>query len=402
MKKFILHPESVVSNFALRFFAESFLYENDTTLMPLVIDKLKQTKNTGTIHLPYAYNFPQTEETIRELLDLRKSPSNSKNTNMLIQNILYHCEPQLLIPFKETIEQDPVWKKRVEQKNNLAKMNDQELLDVFRVFIEQSTGKYWGEFDAEYGDDIVNELARRSCMDSETVLQKLRNSDPGDSSYEVPYLIQLAGLMKLEAAIPVLCGFLAEEDDLLQSNAEEALVRIGTPEVIVTLKEQYPASEDEFHRQFAASVLGKIKLPASEEAVLALLPEDRYLTSATTLADSLCELGASKALSVVETMMEEGYARELLNLTDSIYAYCVISGRSHPLLSDWKKELAVQERRMVKHEAELNRMFSTKTPIGTHNRLNGTEKTYVSPEKVGRNDPCPCGSGKKHKKCCGA
>lgn len=22
--------------------------------------------------------------------------------------------------------------------------------------------------------------------------------------------------------------------------------------------------------------------------------------------------------------------------------------------------------------------------------------------KVGRNEPCPCGSGKKHKKCCGA
>lgn len=25
----------------------------------------------------------------------------------------------------------------------------------------------------------------------------------------------------------------------------------------------------------------------------------------------------------------------------------------------------------------------------------------VSREKVGRNDPCPCGSGKKFKKCCG-
>ncbi|HTG14601.1 MAG TPA: SEC-C metal-binding domain-containing protein [Blastocatellia bacterium] len=22
--------------------------------------------------------------------------------------------------------------------------------------------------------------------------------------------------------------------------------------------------------------------------------------------------------------------------------------------------------------------------------------------RVGRNDPCPCGSGKKYKKCCGA
>lgn len=24
----------------------------------------------------------------------------------------------------------------------------------------------------------------------------------------------------------------------------------------------------------------------------------------------------------------------------------------------------------------------------------------VTVNKVGRNDPCPCGSGKKHKKCC--
>nr|WP_281648576.1 DUF1186 domain-containing protein [Parendozoicomonas sp. Alg238-R29] len=31
-----------------------------------------------------------------------------------------------------------------------------------------------------------------------------------------------------------------------------------------------------------------------------------------------------------------------------------------------------------------------------------TEGTFVREEpKVGRNDPCPCGSGKKHKKCCG-
>jgi len=38
--------------------------------------------------------------------------------------------------------------------------------------------------------------------------------------------------------------------------------------------------------------------------------------------------------------------------------------------------------------------------------LNGnnfaTAAPYISPEKVGRNDPCPCGSGKKYKKCCGA
>jgi SWIM/SEC-C metal-binding protein len=25
----------------------------------------------------------------------------------------------------------------------------------------------------------------------------------------------------------------------------------------------------------------------------------------------------------------------------------------------------------------------------------------IAEKKIGRNDPCPCGSGKKHKKCCG-
>jgi SEC-C motif-containing protein len=30
------------------------------------------------------------------------------------------------------------------------------------------------------------------------------------------------------------------------------------------------------------------------------------------------------------------------------------------------------------------------------------DTTADGPAKVGRNDPCPCGSGKKYKKCCGA
>lgn len=29
------------------------------------------------------------------------------------------------------------------------------------------------------------------------------------------------------------------------------------------------------------------------------------------------------------------------------------------------------------------------------------DSTPITSQKVGRNDPCPCGSGKKFKKCCG-
>ncbi len=34
-------------------------------------------------------------------------------------------------------------------------------------------------------------------------------------------------------------------------------------------------------------------------------------------------------------------------------------------------------------------------------RLLNPPKPVVASAKVGRNDPCPCGSGKKYKQCCG-
>jgi preprotein translocase subunit SecA len=36
-------------------------------------------------------------------------------------------------------------------------------------------------------------------------------------------------------------------------------------------------------------------------------------------------------------------------------------------------------------------------PTGT-----GTKKPVTVADKIGRNDPCPCGSGKKYKRCHGA
>jgi len=34
-------------------------------------------------------------------------------------------------------------------------------------------------------------------------------------------------------------------------------------------------------------------------------------------------------------------------------------------------------------------------------RIQKLSTTVVKPEKIYPNDPCPCGSGKKYKKCCG-
>ncbi|WP_240353219.1 MULTISPECIES: SEC-C metal-binding domain-containing protein [Cohnella] len=396
VKSYILHPEYTVSNTALKYFEDSFLYENEPALMPLLLEKLKQSKHARSIHLFHGYKFPQTEETIRGLLALCLSPTYDNNTKFHLKKMLHHSDPQLLDPFVEFVEKDPLWKNRVQQKRNLSMMDDQELVSTFQLFIEQTTDKYVNEFDTTYGDEIVYELSRRTCMDPDAILQKLDAYNPDDLSYETPYFVQLAGAMKLEAAIPFLCNFLGAEDDWLPEKAVEALIHIGTTSVVTTLADRYFAANGEYFRLYASDVFGKIKLPASEEALLTLLPEERHLTYATNLANGLCELGSSKGLPLVQEMVEGDYERGLMNLTQSIYAYCIISNTPHPSLPQWKKELDREEARLAKREKEVDRMFASP-------RLQGSLGTpYTNPNKAGRNDPCPCGSGKKYKKCCGA
>lgn len=51
-------------------------------------------------------------------------------------------------------------------------------------------------------------------------------------------------------------------------------------------------------------------------------------------------------------------------------------------LSEWDGILSQQRREEIEKEYKKS-------------------KTIVKGDKIGRNDPCPCGSGKKYKKCCG-
>ncbi|MGL5150769.1 MAG: SEC-C metal-binding domain-containing protein, partial [Clostridium sp.] len=51
----------------------------------------------------------------------------------------------------------------------------------------------------------------------------------------------------------------------------------------------------------------------------------------------------------------------------------------------------------------VNRGFTPNELYTLHGglKVNELEVACEGSEKVGRNDPCPCGSGKKYKKCCG-
>lgn len=52
-------------------------------------------------------------------------------------------------------------------------------------------------------------------------------------------------------------------------------------------------------------------------------------------------------------------------------------------------------------EEKIERKRVAKVTGSSHGNKKPVQKTVVKGEKIGRNDPCPCGSGKKYKKCCG-
>jgi len=58
--------------------------------------------------------------------------------------------------------------------------------------------------------------------------------------------------------------------------------------------------------------------------------------------------------------------------------------------ADWLYELPMWETLLT--EEKRKELYTSQKKSGT----------VVKEKKVGRNDPCPCGSGKKYKKCCGA
>jgi hypothetical protein len=89
-----------------------------------------------------------------------------------------------------------------------------------------------------------------------------------------------------------------------------------------------------------------------------------------------------KEANPIETMDEEtvvnlGYDKEKLY-------YNMVGAKAEWLyeLPEWDALLSEERRKELYKEQK-------------------SSTTVVKPKKVGRNDPCPCGSGKKYKKCCG-
>ena len=93
------------------------------------------------------------------------------------------------------------------------------------------------------------------------------------------------------------------------------------------------------------------------------------------------------------------YKREARKLFDGIFEEILEKVKKAIVFLDTEymiKSMSVESK--IQKQAELAIANSTKAEDG---KSKGKTKVKTKEENIGRNDPCPCGSGKKYKKCCG-
>ncbi len=66
---------------------------------------------------------------------------------------------------------------------------------------------------------------------------------------------------------------------------------------------------------------------------------------------------------------------------------------------EFKVTFKIQNERIIHHEISEFSKFENKWYFVKGRNV--VPKPIVNENKIGRNEPCPCGSGKKYKKCCG-
>lgn len=140
--------------------------------------------------------------------------------------------------------------------------------------------------------------------------------------------------------------------------------------------ENYFRIEKEIYKQLLADPTKVIKGTVEELAV----KYDTTLMSFVGFLDGVED--SLKTPNPIEEMEADTEVTLELDL-EKLY-YNMVEAKADWLyeLEEWDKLLTIERRKELYHEQKIS-------------------GTVRNEKKIGRNDPCPCQSGKKYKKCCG-
>lgn len=145
-------------------------------------------------------------------------------------------------------------------------------------------------------------------------------------------------------------------------------------------------------------LLEHLPYPKSFDMARQLWRDDR-LESLEMLGSCLEGIGDVRGIELLQEIYEESEAE---HIGRSLETLCLLHDRDIPELPELRHQRRLNEERRQHRWQELNKLAGKANKKGLPSHSAGKAITVLprSVQKVGRNQPCPCGSGKKYKRCC--
>ena len=430
IKEAIFHPDIEIRDRVTMYFAKAF--SSDLTIMPLVIKTVEKygRENDAYRLIGASRDLPQTEDTIAWVIDELNAEQTDKHENYAynLSMVLVNADSALLLPRESDILEAhhflPELRTPLTDRLRMLSWDEATCWQKLEEFCEEGKDKrYTNEVNLSYANMVVEALARygQECEPKvrEWLAVKLEDYSHHPMKWLEPLVVRLAGQAQLESTIPLIVAKLHEDADLLDQECAEALTRIGTPAVLHAVAEAFPTAEQHF-RILATNPLEHIHSDLAVEITLKLLEQEKDEFIRRQLAESLLYQLATEGIEVARPML---VGRELdfegKGLRNCLLETCTLMGERFPEYDEWmateKAEKAEHWKRIKELEGDPQglMMFALEKLTGKKTADVAKAKPSLPPtvrlplprkpevkQKVGRNDPCPCGSGKKFKHCC--
>jgi hypothetical protein len=419
VKPFLVHEDRPVRAAAVDYFKRS--WSEDPDLVPLMLRAYRQYGPEECAHaIACCWQFALTLQSIDEVLDCLAAAKDVRTVfhlNRAIANapmdVLWAKEAAVL----DTAHLGQETAGTIKQRLEFSQWSPDKLWAELYDYARRSEGKqYVNDIDHKYADNLITALAPFDVPNTDTLCELLAAEKTEFRWLEI-FLIALAGERRVPATIPSLVSRYRIDTDFLLECVTDSLARIGDPEAVRLVRAAFP-NESRGFRNFSSAVLADIKHQESEDALLALLESEPDASIRTMLCVGLCKLFSKAGVGVVRREIARGYDRNVDILEDTLLPVAHVLGEVLPEADRWRAEREERQRRQAERKAELDELgrryqaakaagfdplarLQPKAKIARKPPSGESATMRREPERVGRNAPCPCGSGKKYKKCCG-
>ena len=411
----ILHPDKKVREMAVRYFADAF--SQDPAIMPLVVRAIERYgRDEAVSRFAVREGLVQNDETLTWILGEVAKERARRLYCMGLLDLLTQADVHLLAKYQSQILEleglDLNVREAVTDRIKLLSADPDDCWRELGEFCErEKTKRYVNEVNFSPANRLLEAIARHGQAYAGRVLsilgEEVENFTNHPMKWLEPLTVRLAGEMRLEAAIPLIVKKLREDNDVLRSECERALWKIGTDAVVETVCTDY-AQSDWSYRLAGADVLERIHSDLTVTKVLELLPLEKENNISVWLGHALVRQLAFEGVEPLRRLILDGpLDPEMRGLRQDFLTACTLMEVRFPEFEQWTED--------AKDDREANKKFYAERHPGVaalgeyaDRKVRGEilddemENEAEEPvrERVGRNEPCPCGSGKKFKKCC--